>query len=705
MRLDDFEGDDGVARTRAPDGNPDDEPYRRLAAMVTAAREAFPRDRAKKVASASAFASEVPGRRPPKPAPSPPPNQPPGSRSQSLPSSPFASSSRPGHDPSRASRSLPATPAATAVHPQFFRGVVAFFARDVREPRRSIFSRRLRERGATVVDDASSREMTHAITSDATLALPESAGADAGAGFPATVCPDWASECLKRGEIAPTEAFPPSAASVGAPKGGPNKGALAAARAVRENALSAAGPSRRGEEEGGGDASGDAAAFFASAAGAADAAAGGSSNDAPSGLYGPGGWLALPDSETETRPYLGRVKSKLACQLPSTTHAPWNPNERVTAPMEELADIYEHVLGGVDKYKAKNHRTIAGRIKELNFRVEDVSQLAGHPVTGKPVHPAFERADSSVRDKVRELLATGKMQKLEALKREPRVRGILDLTRVHGIGTEIARGLYQRGFHSVADLRDKVEAEERARGTSDVLTPTQRVGLRHVEDFEVKMPRAEAEAIAAYVREAAEAACPRCQVTVAGSFRRGKATCGDVDVLVAPTDDFMRLGSQGLGGVDRIEHILPRVLRTLRRRGVLTDDLAVSDMSYMGVARLPENLRSLDAEENEDAQGNEDAEGNSIAVAAPRHLHRRVDIKVYRPEEYPFALLYFTGSGYFNRSMRWWAQTKFGLSLNDKGLARCAGNPDAKVEGHFREERDIFEHLKLAYVAPEDRSV
>lgn len=564
--------------------------------------------------------------------------------------------------------------------------------------------------------------MTHAITSDATFALPESAGADAGEGFPAMVCPDWASECLKRGAMVPTETFPPSAATAGAPRGGPNKGALAAAaaREARANALPEGGSSRRGEGEGGGgvSASGAAACPVASvAAGDAVAAAGGSPSDAPSGLYGPGGWLALPDSETDTRPYLGRVKSKLACQLPSTTHAPWNPNERITAPMEELADIYENVLGGVDKYKAKNHRTIAGRIKELDFRVEDVSQLARHPATGKPVHPAFERADSSVRDKVRELLATGKMQKLEALKREPRVRGVLDLTRVHGIGTEIARGLYQRGFHSVADLRAKVEAEERARGTSDVLTPTQRVGLRHVEDFEVKMPRAEAEAIGAYVREAAEAACPGCRVTVAGSFRRGKATCGDVDVLVAPTDDFMRLGSQGMGGVDRIEHVLPRILRTLRRRGVLTDDLAVSDMSYMGVARLPENHRLPDAERNSAGAGNSAKAGNAvvavaaaaestdIAVAAPRRLHRRVDIKVYRPEEYPFALLYFTGSGYFNRSMRWWAQTKFGLSLNDKGLARCAGNPDAKVEGHFREERDIFEHLKLAYVAPEDRSV
>ena len=286
--------------------------------------------------------------------------------------------------------------------------------------------------------------------------------------------------------------------------------------------------------------------------------------------------------------------------------------------MEELADVYEHVLGGVDTYKAKNHRTIAGRIKELDFRVEDVSQLAGHPVTGKPVHPAFERADSSVRDKVREP-RHGKDAETRGAQAQNRAFGVSSISRASTASARRSREGCTSAGSSVADLRVKVEAEERARGTSDVLTPTQRVGLRHVEDFEVKMPRAEAEAIAAYVREAAEAACPGCQVTVAGSFRRGKATCGDVDVLVAPTDDFVRLGSQGLGGVDRIEHILPRVLRTLRRRGVLTDDLAVSDMSYMGVARLPENHRSLDAEENEDAQGERGRRGNSIAVAAPRH--------------------------------------------------------------------------------------
>ena len=74
-----------ASRGRAPDGNPDDEPYRRLAAMVTAAREGPARPRGEGGVGVG-VASEVPGRRLRRP--SPPPN-PPGSRSPSLPSSPF----------------------------------------------------------------------------------------------------------------------------------------------------------------------------------------------------------------------------------------------------------------------------------------------------------------------------------------------------------------------------------------------------------------------------------------------------------------------------------------------------------------------------------------------------------------------------------------------------------------------------------------
>ena len=72
-----------------------------------------------------------------------------------------------------------------------------------------------------------------------------------------------------------------------------------------------------------------------------------------------------------------------------------------------------------------------------------------------------------------------------------------------------------------------------------LLTPQQQVGLRHHEEFQLRMPREEAVAIGEMVTAAAEAACPGCTAQVVGSFRRGKPTCGDVDVLISPSEAFI----------------------------------------------------------------------------------------------------------------------------------------------------------------------
>lgn len=47
-----------------------------------------------------------------------------------------------------------------------------------------------------------------------------------------------------------------------------------------------------------------------------------------------------------------------------------------------------------------------------------------------------------------------------------------------------------------------------------------------------------------------------------------------------------------------------------------------------------------------------------------------VAVQAYPVCEYAFALLYFTGSDHFNRSMRWYAK-KLGLSLSDHGLYKA----------------------------------
>jgi DNA polymerase lambda len=71
-------------------------------------------------------------------------------------------------------------------------------------------------------------------------------------------------------------------------------------------------------------------------------------------------------------------------------------------------------------------------------------------------------------------------------------------------------------------------------------------------------------------------------------------------------------------------------------------------------------------------------------------------------------LLYFTGSDYFNRSMRLFAEKK-GFTLSDHGLARVGkakGEKVAKGMGIPCEtEEDVFKALGLPYKTPAERDI
>ena len=74
---------------------------------------------------------------------------------------------------------------------------------------------------------------------------------------------------------------------------------------------------------------------------------------------------------------------------------------------------------------------------------------------------------------------------------------------------------------------------------------------------------------------------------------------------------------------------------------------------------------------------------------------------------YAFAILYFTGSDAFNRSMRLFARQK-GLSMSDKGFVSIDDKDKpigrfSKVKCHTEEE--IFKYLGLDYKSPEERNV
>ena len=80
---------------------------------------------------------------------------------------------------------------------------------------------------------------------------------------------------------------------------------------------------------------------------------------------------------------------------------------------------------------------------------------------------------------------------------------------------------------------------------------------------------------------------------------------------------------------------------------------------------------------------------------------RRIDIMYTKPEEYPFAILYFTGSGDFNQRMR--------NDMNEKGFTMneyCVKNTDTnkKIDHLFHTEKDIFDYFNFEYIEPENRN-
>ena len=101
-----------------------------------------------------------------------------------------------------------------------------------------------------------------------------------------------------------------------------------------------------------------------------------------------------------------------------------------------------------------------------------------------------------------------------------------------------------------------------------------------------------------------------------------------------------------------------------------------------------------------------------ITIIPCGEYHRHMDIIDTDIDNYPFAQLYFTGSGGFNADMRAYA-LKQGYSLNEY----CLSNKDTKVcissdeisakigKPNFTDEKDIFDFLGMKYVVPEKRNV
>ena len=251
--------------------------------------------------------------------------------------------------------------------------------------------------------------------------------------------------------------------------------------------------------------------------------------------------------------------------------------------------------------------------------------------------------------KLKEYVETGKLNKLEKEKANP----IIVLTGVYGIGPKKAQDLIKDGITTIDALREKQES---------VLNDVQKIGLRYYEDILSRIPRSEID----NYRDVLTAIFEKSTVSgsrfeIVGSYRRGAISSGDIDMIIT-NDKNDKSGS------------FDAFLDTLIEDGIVTHVLSRGASKSLTIAHLDESGKS-----------------------------RRLDFLYANPSEYPFAILYFTGSKIFNTVMRQRA-LDMGLTLNEHGLYKLvAGKKGSKVEHEFPSEESIFDFLGIKYKTPEER--
>lgn len=351
-------------------------------------------------------------------------------------------------------------------------------------------------------------------------------------------------------------------------------------------------------------------------------------------------------SRSLIRPFPKNLQEKFACARPSSSKSV-NLNAHITLELEKLANTYKSTN---DTWRAVGYQRAIAAIRNYDKEITSREEALAIPGIG-----------GRLADKIAEILESGRLRKVAEVCEGEEAKTLSLFLGVWGAGPTTAQMWYHQGHRTLEDLRTKA-----------TLTRHQQIGLKLYDDINSRIPRSEVVEIENYVREATLCIAKDAEVMVCGSYRRGKPTCGDVDVLITHPDGYSH------------ELIFKPLLARLRETEFLTDDLVTQEdngnqKKYLGVCRLP-------------------GEGRK---------HRRLDVIVVPFEERATALMYFTGSAHFNRSMRLLA-TKKGMSLSEHslraGIVRQGG--EKLNEGYVLEtptEESVFAHLGLVYRPPEER--
>lgn len=316
-------------------------------------------------------------------------------------------------------------------------------------------------------------------------------------------------------------------------------------------------------------------------------------------------------------------------------------NAHIADSFDQIADILE--FQGANPFRVRAYRNSARTIR-------DYSESLAAMVEERP--EALTEIDGIGDDLAKKIIAlvnTSHLPMLDELKKQV-PESVLALMRIPGLGPKKAAALHKElNIQSLDQLKAACEAQQ-VRALKGFGAKTEQVILQGIALAQTAGQRilwADADALVQALREHL-AGCPQIeQLEFAGSYRRGKDTVGDLDILVVSS---------------AVEQVMDR----LGSFPQLADVIARGD--------------------------------TKMSIRTEQHV--QVDLRVVPAESFGAALQYFTGSKEHNVVIRGRAKDQ-GLKINEYGVYRVHDGQEVRIVG--RTEAEVYASIGLPEFPPELR--
>ncbi len=320
-------------------------------------------------------------------------------------------------------------------------------------------------------------------------------------------------------------------------------------------------------------------------------------------------------------------------------------NQEVAGKLREVYNLMQ--LAGENRFRAiafdRAAQTIEGLNDEITKRIEEKT-LTDIKGIGK-----------SIAEDITALYETGTMPVLESLK-EKVPSGLMEWLNISGLGPKnIVKIHKELGITEITQLKEACQSGAVADLSGLGKKSAEKIlkSIEYLETFGERARLDQAFEIAEPVFEFVKKLNGVQQCEIAGSLRRFRETIGDIDIIVAANASDAGPIFDAFTGHELVVEVLGR----------------------------GETKSSVRTENG-----------------------RQVDLRIVKPEEYPAALMYFTGSKEHNIVMRQRARER-GMALNEYGLFKLNEEKETDFDQPVKagSEKEIYRKLDLHFIPPEHR--